>query len=86
VVARSFCQNAGALGAEVPFLDFGVWYFLGTYVGLKKAQRAVIRMRAGQVGASQRSPSIPLQCRLCRICGRDCVPHMHWGVDLCDGV
>jgi hypothetical protein len=31
--------------------------FLG-YVGLRKALRTVMRMRAGQVGASQRSPSL----------------------------
>jgi hypothetical protein len=49
--------------------------FLG-YVGLRKALRAVIRMRAGQVGAWQRSPSLPLQCRQCRICERDWVPDM----------
>jgi hypothetical protein len=57
---------------------FGLWskVFLD-YVGLRKALRAVIRMRASQAGAwQQRSPSLPLQCRQCRSRGRDLAPDM----------
>jgi hypothetical protein len=46
---------------------------------LRKDLRAVIRMRAGEVGVSQMSPSLPLQCRQCRIRGRDRVPYMQLG-------
>jgi hypothetical protein len=71
--------------------SFGLWskVFLD-YVGLRKALRAVIRMRAGQVGAWQRSPSLPLQCRQCSSRGRDWVSAMEmewkWGVGFCDNV
>jgi hypothetical protein len=49
------------------------------YVSIWKALRAVSRMHAGQVGASQRSPSPPLQCRQCRTRGRDLIPDMQVG-------
>ena len=60
-------------------MDFGASVFLD-YVGLRKDLRAVIRMHAGQIGAWQRFPSLPLQSRQCRRRGRDLVPDMKWGV------
>ena len=38
-------------------------------------------MLAGQVGAWQRSPSLPLQCRQCRSRGRDLVPNLRGGLE-----
>ena len=55
------------------------------YVSILKALKAVSKMQAGQVGASKRSPSLPLRCRQCRTRGRDLAPDMqvlqgpgHW--------
>jgi hypothetical protein len=61
---------------------FGLWskVFPG-YLGIRKALRAVqqdARGSTAQVGASQMSrPSLPLQCRQCRIRGKDWVSDLY---------
>ena len=46
------------------------------YVSIRKALRAVSRMQASHVEALQRSPSLLLQCRQCRIRGKGLIPDM----------
>jgi len=48
------------------------------YVSIRKPLE-ISRVHTSHVGVSQRSPSLPLQCRQCRIRGRDMVPDMHVG-------
>ena len=56
------------------------------YVSIRQALRDVSRMHAGQVGASKRSPSLPLQCRQCRSRGGPWHPTCNWGVGFCEVV